>query len=142
MNEKKIVLLIEDDPLDVISVERSIRKLDVAHELWTAYNGVEGLSLLRDSQKKGKLPDIILLDINMPKMNGIEFLKELRNDEKFKKIKVYVMTTSTEEQDNAKPFDISGYIIKPLNFNDNTKRASSMDNFMQFHLLKILENKN
>jgi CheY-like chemotaxis protein len=137
---KRSILLVEDDELDVISVTRTLKKLDVEHELHTAFNGIEALAMLRgDGMPRIKQPDIILLDINMPRMNGIEFLKELRKDSTFSSIQVYVMTTSSEEYDITQSMDVAGYIIKPLNFNDNSKRTSSMDNFMQFHLLKILE---
>jgi CheY-like chemotaxis protein len=136
------ILLVEDDDLDVISIQRSLRKIDMENKLHTAFNGVEALAMLRGEGKVkiDPLPDVILLDLNMPKMNGIEFLTQLRNDSKFKDIKVFIMTTSNESPDRiaAKNLGISGYIIKPLNFNDNTKNNSSMDNFMHFQILKIL----
>ncbi|HEY0895255.1 MAG TPA: response regulator, partial [Sphingobacteriaceae bacterium] len=90
------------------------------------------------------LPDVILLDLNMPKMNGIEFLTHLRSDERLKDIKVFVMTTSGEEVDRrtAEKLGISGYLIKPLNFNNNSKRTDSMDGFVQFHMRKIFTFKN
>ena len=100
--KKNVVLLIEDDELDTISVERSLKKLDVEYELHTAYNGIEGLGILRGNESRPRLdplPDVILLDLNMPKMNGIEFLQHLRSDERLKDIKVFVMTTSGEEAD-------------------------------------------
>jgi CheY-like chemotaxis protein len=141
--KRKVILLIEDDELDVISVQRSLNKLDAAYELHTAYNGIEALELLQGKANKvamKPLPDIILLDINMPKMSGIEFLKILRSDDKFKYIKVFIMTTSGEERDRnvTQALGISGYLIKPLNFNDNNKRSDSMDAFVQFHIGKIL----
>ncbi len=137
--KKPTILLVEDDELDVISVERSLKKLDSEYVLYTAYNGIEALKILRDSEMK-LTPDVILLDINMPRMNGIEFLKVLREDKKLKDLKVFIMTTSSEEMDRseAEKLGISGYIIKPLNYNDNTKRSDSMDAFVQFHLRKIL----
>jgi CheY-like chemotaxis protein len=143
MNSKSVILLVEDDELDVISVERSLKKLDVEYELHTAYNGIEALEKLRGSETVealNPLPEVILLDLNMPKMNGIEFLKTLRSDERLKAIKVFVMTTSGEEADRkvTEQLGISGYLIKPLNFNNNTKRSDSMDGFVQFHLRKIL----
>lgn len=137
--KKPTILLVEDDELDVISVERSLKKLESEYVLYTAYNGIEALKILRD--KEGQLvPDVILLDINMPRMNGIEFLKVLREDKKLKDLKVFIMTTSSEQMDRseAEKLGISGYIIKPLNYNDNTKRSDSMDAFVQFHLRKIL----
>lgn len=146
MNSVNIILLIEDDELDVISVQRSLKKLDRDYELYTAYNGIEALEILRGSDSHAAmepLPDVILLDLNMPKMNGIEFLKIMRADEQLKHIKVFVMTTSGEEADRktTEQLGISGYLIKPLNFNNNSKRTDSMDGFVQFHLRKILASK-
>jgi CheY-like chemotaxis protein len=145
--KKNVVLLIEDDELDTISVERSLKKLDVEYELHTAYNGIEGLEILRGNESRPRLdplPDVILLDLNMPKMNGIEFLQHLRSDERLKDIKVFVMTTSGEEADRrtAEQLGISGYLIKPLNFTNNSKRTDSMDGFVQFHMRKIFTLKN
>lgn len=135
----KTVLLIEDDELDIISVQRSLKKLDAAYTLHIAYNGKEALSLLQQDEQ-ALLPDVILLDLNMPKMNGVEFLRALRKDERLKHLKVFIMTTSADSMDRAatEQLGISGYIIKPLNYKDNTKKADSMEAFVQFHLRKIL----
>ncbi len=137
--QKHTILLVEDDELDIISVQRSLKKLGSDYELHTAYNGKEALYLLTE-QKPGLMPDVILLDLNMPKMNGIEFLKILRNHKEMKHIRVFIMTTSADTTDRlaTEELGISGYIIKPLNYNDNTKRTDSMDAFVQFHLRKIL----
>ncbi|MEJ7779283.1 MAG: response regulator [Daejeonella sp.] len=137
---KNIILLIEDDQLDVISVQRSLKKSELDYELYTAFNGIDGLGLLRKKLSAGEmLPQVILLDLNMPKMNGLEFLKILRNDVDLKHLKVFVMTTSGEDADRraADKLGVSGYLIKPLNFNNNDKRSDSMDAFVQFHLRKI-----
>ncbi|MEZ0130429.1 response regulator, partial [Flavobacterium sp. LBUM151] len=119
--KKPAILLVEDDELDIISVQRSLKKLEIEYELFSAYNGIEALKLLRDPDVKLN-PNVILLDINMPRMNGLEFLKVLREDEKLKDLKVFIMTTSSEGDDRfeAEKLGISGYIIKPLNYNDNT----------------------
>lgn len=140
---KPNILLIEDDDLDIISVERSLKKLEAKYSLHKAYNGLEALKILRDSENP-LVPDVILLDINMPRMNGIEFLKIIRAEENLKDLKVFIMTTSSESNDRntAEELGISGYIIKPLNYTDNTKRPDSMDAFVQFHLRKILLNEN
>jgi len=136
--EKKIILLVEDDELDVISITRSLKNLRSDYELLTAYNGIEALKLLRDM---GRKPDIILLDLNMPKMNGIEFLEALRGSDNHSDLKIFVMTTSGENTDREKTakLGVSGYIIKPLNYTDNAKRTDSMESFVQFHLRKILD---
>jgi len=138
--ERKKILLVEDDELDVISVERSLKKFQIDVELKTAYNGIEALSLLQNKDNNEHyMPDVILLDMNMPKMNGYEFLKELRSKKEFSDIKIFVMTTSNESADRIKMEDlgISGFLIKPMMFNENTKHQSSMDAFMHFHLSKI-----
>ncbi|HEY4111568.1 response regulator [Puia sp.] len=141
--DKKTILLVEDDQLDIISVQRSLNKLELPYQLHTAFNGIEALEMLRGSAGKAPitpLPDIILLDINMPKMNGIEFLRALRREVRFNDIKVFIMTTSGEQADRTETeqLGISGYLIKPLNFSNNTKRADSMDGFVQFYIGKIL----
>jgi CheY-like chemotaxis protein len=118
-------------------------KIGMGHQLVTAYNGIEALAKLQGSKHRlpmSPLPDIILLDINMPKMNGLEFLGRLRDDPNLKHIKVFIITTSGEEHDRTqtKKLGVSGYLIKPLNFNNNDKRADSMEGFVQFHLRNIL----
>ncbi len=140
---KRNILLVEDDELDVISVQRTLKKLDVDYTLHTAFNGKEALALLNDRMHP-VIPDVILLDLNLPKMNGLEFLKALRSEERFREVKVFVMTTSSETNDRnlAEQLHISGYIIKPLNYTDNNRRADSMDSFVQFHLRKILSGEN
>lgn len=141
--KKNIILLIEDDQLDVISVQRSLSKLELEYELHTAFNGIEGLNFLKDRLEVGALlPEVILLDLNMPKMNGLEFLKELRTNQKLSHIKVFIMTTSGEDSDrkSSEKLGVSGYIIKPLNFTNNEKKSDSMDAFVQFYLRKIFTN--
>jgi len=139
--KKHSILLVEDDELDIISVQRSLKKLGSEYELYTAYNGKDALAMLMEGSPI-VTPDVILLDLNMPKMNGIEFLSILRSDDRLKHIRVFIMTTSTESADHlaTSKLGISGYIIKPLNYTDNSKRADSMDAFVQFHLRKILAN--
>ncbi len=137
----KSILLIEDDELDVISFERALGKIDLPITLYTAFNGVEALEILTVREI---IPDIILLDLNMPRMNGVEFLEELRKHPSFNTIKVFIMTTSNENKDRtrAEELGISGYILKPMNFNENTKKSSYMDYFMHFQIMKILVNNN
>jgi len=141
--KRNIILLVEDDELDIISVERSLNRLDTAFELYSAFNGIEALNLLKgDAELPPISPDIVLLDLNMPKMNGIEFLKAIRKDPALKDLKVFVMTTSGDSSDREAVTNLGvlGYLMKPLNFNDNRKNVNSMDAFVQFHLGRILNN--
>lgn len=128
MSHKKI-LLVEDDYLDVISVKRALAKLSVDHTLYVAHNGVDALSMLMGSNEANSdkvQPDIILLDMNMPKMNGLEFLRIIKKYYSLNSIKVFVMTTSAEEYDKteSKKLGISGYILKPLDFDTKKKDES------------------
>ncbi|MFN5345639.1 MAG: response regulator [Bacteroidota bacterium] len=122
MEEKLLnILLVEDDSVDVMNVQRAFVKNNITNPLHIAFNGVEALNMLRGSNGKPKLnpsPRIILLDINMPKMNGLEFLRELRNDEDLKSVSVFVMTTSNDDQDKIEAYNlnVAGYILKPLSF--------------------------
>ncbi|WP_028978282.1 response regulator [Sporocytophaga myxococcoides] len=135
----KSILYIEDDELDVICFERALLKFNLPIIFYTAYNGIEALELL-EGKNKISIPDIIVLDLSMPKMNGFEFLKVLRESRIYDSVRIFIMTTSNDDKDRilAETYDIDGYIIKPLNFNENTKRNSSMDNFMQFQINKML----
>ena len=133
------LLLVEDDPLDVISVNRSLKDLRDDVELKVSSDGEEALDLLTNTNSPFH-PDVILLDLNMPRMNGIEFLRTLRQHPGLKTISVFIMTTSANFADRleSERLGISGYILKPLNYTDNSKRVDSMDSFVQFHLRKIL----
>lgn len=135
---KKNILLVEDDELDVISVQRTLKKFYTAYELHIAHNGKEALSMLTRPENAIQ-PDVVLLDLNMPKMNGIEFLKIIRQNPALQNLQVFVMTTSSETSDRTltEQLGVAGYIIKPLGYT-NTKRSDSMDAFVQFHLRKIL----
>jgi CheY-like chemotaxis protein len=136
------VLLVEDDYLDIINFEREFKKIKSKFALHVAKNGKMALDMLRGEngqEKMDPLPIIIVLDLNMPKMNGFEFLKILRSDPEYDRINVYITTTSNEEGDKlmAKSLGISGYIVKPLTFEKYNNAKSSIDTFGLFiNLLK------
>ena len=115
------ILLVEDDSVDVMNVQRAFKKNNITNPLHIAFNGVEALNMLRGTNGKPKLnptPRIILLDINMPKMNGLEFLREMRMDPELRSISAFVMTTSNDDQDKIEAYslNVAGYILKPLSF--------------------------
>lgn len=111
-------LLVEDNDLDAEKIERSFADLKITNPLIRARDGLEALSLLRGDHEQTELhrPLIILLDLNMPRMNGIEFLEELRRDERLADLSVYVFTTSDHQLDvqAAHRYNVSGYIVKPV----------------------------
>lgn len=134
---KKTLLLVDDDYLDVESVKRALKKLNVEFDLHVAHNGADALALITSHQQdREKLsPDIILLDINMPKMNGMEFLRIVKNYYSLKQIKIYILTTSGEEYDKimAENLGVNGYIVKPLDFKNTASTGTTklLDDILQ-----------
>jgi len=125
------VLLVEDDIFDTMTAEKSFAKFSVPHQLHTAFNGEEALDLLlgrNGAEAIRPLPEVILLDLNMPRMNGHEFLTELRANPEFQDIPVFITTTSGMDVDRLKAEDlgVSGYILKPLDFESGTDLSDSL----------------
>ena len=143
MDSEASILLIEDDYLDIRNVERELKKINVNLPLHIARNGREALAMLRGEgfPKIDPLPKVVMLDINMPKMNGIEFLTEIRKDPILRDLNVFIMTTSNDDTDRfaAKNLNVSGYIEKPLTFDTfGGKSGSTIDSFSLFlDLLKM-----
>jgi len=123
------ILLIEDDLLDQIEVKRTLERKGIHHRLKIVLNGEEAMKLLteRSNEAFRGRPDIILLDLNMPKMNGFEFLNNIRSSELLRDLKVFVLSTSDEREDKlaAQKLGVSGYITKPLKL----ESPSSIDAF-------------
>jgi len=109
-------LLVEDDRVDAMTVKRALKDLKVTNQLVHTLDGEEAMEYLRD--EANQKPCVILLDLNMPKMNGIEFLKIAKADDKLRMIPVVVLTTSRDEQDKVESFNLSvaGYIVKPADY--------------------------
>lgn len=116
-NTKEIsILTVEDDDIDAKSIERALKKLKILNPLYRACDGIEALAFLRgeEGHEAIKSPYIILLDLNMPRMNGIEFLDEIRKDEQLRNSIVFVLTTSKADEDRVAAFkhNVAGYIVK------------------------------
>ena len=121
------ILLIEDDAIEILKFNRSLIKLREVHELIEAHNGENALDILAENSQI----DLILLDLNMPKMNGFEFLKQLRTDPNLKYIPTVVLTTSINSSDlkQAYSIGIAGYLVKPLKYEDYVLKIASLLNY-------------
>ena len=110
------LLLVEDDEVDVQGLKRAFAKSRIGNPITVARDGIEALEFLRGENGRTKLskPHLILLDLNMPRMNGIEFLEAIRADEDLKRSVVFMITTSKAEEDKARAYDqhVAGYIVK------------------------------
>ena len=121
MNKTLNILLIEDNSIEIMKMKRAVSFLKLEHTIHEAEDVGEALEHLED---RSKIPDIILLDLNMPKISGIDFLSILKNDENLKYIPTVILTTSNNQKDIIECYSIgiSGYILKPLKYEDYVKK--------------------
>ena len=124
------LLLVEDDEVDVMNVRRAFERNHLSNPVFVAGNGLEALELLRN----GTVPRerrLILLDLNMPKMNGIEFLQALRGDPDLAATPVVVLTTSNDDQDkiDAYNLNVAGYLLKPVTFSNFCERMAALNKY-------------
>ncbi|HEY0037786.1 MAG TPA: response regulator [Longimicrobium sp.] len=124
------ILLVEDDEVDVMNVRRAFKKNNICNPLWVAGNGLDGLEMLRS----GDMPRerrLVLLDLNMPRMNGIEFLRELRADPELRSVPVVVLTTSDDERDRVEAYNlnVAGYILKPVTLMNFVEAMATLNKY-------------
>ena len=119
------ILLIEDDMIEIMKFNRIVSSLELNHNIIEAKNGEIAFSLL---QKKEELPHIILLDLNMPKMNGIEFLLSIKKSDHLKHIPTIILTTSNNPKDLLECYKIgiAGYVLKPLKYESYVSRIKNL----------------
>ena len=124
---QKPILLVEDDVVDAMTVERALKEIHVTNMLFTVGNGEEALAYLRNEENAR--PCVILLDLNMPRMNGVEFLRVVKLDPVMKKIPIVVLTTSRDDQDIIESYKLSaaGYIIKPVDYKKFVEALRTVD---------------
>ncbi len=131
MNHKPLnILLVEDDVVDVMNVRRAFDRGHVTNPLWVATDGVEAMELLR-SDAMPVHRRMILLDLNLPRMNGIEFLQALRGDPELAATPVVVLTTSNEDRDKVEAFklNVAGYLLKPVSFSDFVELMATLNRY-------------
>ena len=119
------ILLVEDNLIEIMKMKRTISLLKLKHSLSEAKNGEEALQFL---ENKANIPDIILLDLNMPKINGIEFLRIIKADDDLKHIPTIILTTSSNQKDLLECYrtGMSGYVLKPLKYEDYVKKIETV----------------
>ncbi len=128
--KKLTFLLIDDDEIEQMKFQRIIKKLNPIHSIKEAHDGEEALKLITT----GKLiPDVILLDLNMPKMNGIDFLKHFKEHETLQYIPIIMLTTSSNHSEIKQCYaeGASGYVIKPLKYEDYIKKVAVLVNYWE-----------
>lgn len=118
MHSEKTILLVDDDRVDAMAVKRALRELRISNPVEHRLNGEEALDFLRSEAARDRGLAVVLLDLNMPRMNGLEMLAVARDENLLRGTPVFVLTTSKEEQDLARSYDlgITGYSIKPSSY--------------------------
>ena len=129
------ILLIEDDVIEVMKLNRTISSLNLNHKIIETNSGEDALKLL---ENKEELPDIILLDLNMPKINGIEFLNILKADDVLRYIPTIILTTSNNKKDLLECYNlgIAGYVLKPLRYEDYVSKIEKLLAYWSINELK------
>lgn len=129
------VLLVEDDEVDVMNVKRAFKKNNITNPLYVASNGLEALAMLRGTaERAAPVPfsrRLVLLDLNMPRMGGIEFLHELRADSQLRMTPVIVLTTSNQDKDRVEAYNlnVAGYILKPVTFSNFAEVMATLNRY-------------
>jgi two-component system response regulator len=119
--DNKIILLVEDNPKDIALTERALQKSNIMNKLVIARDGVEAIEyLLGDGKPASEVPVVILLDLKLPRVDGMEVLRRIRSEAKTKNLPVVILTSSNEEKDIIQSYDMgaNSYIRKPVKFND------------------------
>jgi CheY-like chemotaxis protein len=127
------ILIVDDDEVDTRAVERALRQQRIGNPVYTAANGQEGLAMLRgDGRAKVPRPYLILLDLNMPRMNGLQFLQELRGDSSLADSIVFVLTSSRADEDKAAAYrqHVAGYLVKPDTGTDFLRAVQMLERYV------------
>ena len=136
--EPFVVLMAEDNEHDIVATKRAWKKHYIANPLYIVNDGEECLDFLRQKGKYSEpgaapRPGILLLDINMPKMNGLAVLKEIRKDDDLRRLPVIILTTSKAEEDRIKGYDlgVNAYVVKPVGFENFSEAVRTISLFWQ-----------
>jgi len=124
------ILLVDDDEVDVMTVKRAFAKANIANQVFVATDGIEALDMLRTDGVPAARR-LVLLDLNMPRMTGIEFLREVRGDPCLHALTVVVLTTSNEDRDRVEAYqlNVAGYLVKPVTFHAFADVMSTLNKY-------------
>lgn len=130
MKSQGYILLVEDDMVDIKAIRRAFKDNKINNPIVICNNGEEALEFLT-TKKKNDLPILIFLDLNMPRMNGLEFLKNLKNDDLLKTIPTIILTTSKDINDKKESFKsgVAGYMVKPMNHRDFSELIDTINKY-------------
>jgi len=125
------ILLVDDDEVDVMNVQRAFKKNNIVNPLYVARDGVEALEMLRAQGAVPRERRLVLLDLNMPRMNGLELLRALREDPALRGITVVVLTTSDDDRDKVEAYNlnVAGYILKPVTFTAFVEAMATLNKY-------------
>ena len=133
------ILLAEDSPDDVLLLQHAFKKAGVAHRLEVVCDGIEAMEYLNGEnayadREQHPFPDVLLLDLNMPRMNGFEVLEQVRREPRYSRLLVYVLTSSSREADVQRAYDLgaNSYVLKPSRMGDLVAFASALNQWHQF----------
>ncbi len=132
-------LIVDDDEVSIMKIMRAIKKSNFANPVSVAKDGVEALEILRGDRNHERLtpPYIVTLDINMPRMDGHEFLEEIRSDDQLRNVVVFVLTTSDNENDISTAYDknVAGYILKERSEESLLEKINMIESFSSLVIL-------
>lgn len=129
MNAQPVILLVEDNPMDVDLALRAFRKRRLTNPVEVARDGEEALAWMPRWEAGETLPAVILLDLKLPRVNGLEVLRQLKAHPRFRSIPIVVLTTSAESQDVTRAYElgVNSYIVKPVDFDKFVEVASQIE---------------
>ncbi|HEU4732195.1 MAG TPA: response regulator [Kofleriaceae bacterium] len=124
------IVLVDDDEVDVMTVKRAFAKANISNQVYVATDGIEALALLRSDGVPTERR-LVLLDLNMPRMNGIEFLREVRRDPSLHALTIVVLTTSNEDRDRVEAYqlNVAGYLLKPVTFQSFAEVMATLNKY-------------
>ena len=132
MNENEAnILLVEDDEVDIMAIRRALKQAKISNSIFIARDGIEALDKLRSGEIP--FPYIVLMDLNMPRMNGIDCIKEIRADKDLRRTIIFVLSTSKDEKDKTRAYDynIAGYIIKSDIGDESIKTMQMLNQYLR-----------